>query len=295
MTTVEELRFDGLVAVVTGAGQGLGRSYAHLLAARGARVVVNDLNGGAADQVVEEIVELGGQATADSHSVCDHGGAIVKAATNKWGRVDIVVNNAGVIGGPPFERMTETDHRRIIDTHIHGSIQVAQAAWPHFKDQQAGAIVNIASSAALGSGNTIYGTAKAGCWGLARNLALAGAEHGIRANAVMPQAWTPMSVTSPDAWMKKTMSENFAPELVAPFVAWLAHPDCPLSGECFSVGGGRVARVLMAVTPGVIHHPPTPESYGQCLDELMTIENLFLVRDGVEELHHAVRLLGIEK
>jgi NAD(P)-dependent dehydrogenase (short-subunit alcohol dehydrogenase family) len=302
MAPEHQMRFDDKVAIVTGAGRGLGRAYALLLAARGAAVVVNDFDQGdestgwasTARQVAQEIRQEGGQAVADLHNVSEEPAAVVASAINEWGQVDIVVNNAGVVGEKPFELPDEGQHRRIIETDLYGSIGMTAEAWPQLIKQGGGAVVNISSTGMFGSENPVYGAVKSAVFGLTRNLSLVGESHGIRVNSVMPLALSPMAAASPDSWKGKVISEHFSPDQVAPFVVFLAHPDCRVNGECFSVGGGRAARVLLAVTAGVLHRSPVPEAYRSCVDQLMTTEDLHLPKHGIEELQFALLELGIE-
>jgi NAD(P)-dependent dehydrogenase (short-subunit alcohol dehydrogenase family) len=258
---VSELRFDGRVAVVTGAGRGLGRAYARLLAERGASVVVNDLGssmGGSgadaapAEAVAAEIHDAGGQAIADGHDVSmpDGGQALVDAAIERFGRVDVVVNNAGIIRWAGFPKADAENLERHLAVHVGGSFHVTRAAWPHLVEQGYGRVVMTTSAGVFGLPlNLSYATAKGAVIGMARSLARAGAEHGIRVNCIAPAATTRMAGpggddTGPD--------DPMAPELVAPMVAYLCHEDCPVTGEIYAAGAGRFARMFLATTPGVV-------------------------------------------
>ena len=262
-----ELRFDGRVAVVTGAGRGIGRAYALLLAARGASVVVNDLGGssdgdgadvGPASAVVEEIVAAGGTAIADTGDVSTQVGAngIVDAALTEFGRVDIVVNNAGIIRWGDLPDADAESLQRTLDVHLFGSFNVTRAAWPHLVEQQYGRVVMTTSTGILGlRGNLAYAAAKGGTVGMARNMRLSGDRHGIKVNLIAPAAATRMGGDSAD----------MAPDLVAPIVAYLCHEDCPVSGEIYVAGAGRFARLFIGATQGYLHdggvrhHLPSPE------------------------------------
>jgi NAD(P)-dependent dehydrogenase (short-subunit alcohol dehydrogenase family) len=202
---MSELRFDGKVAIVTGAGAGLGRSHALLLASRGATVVVNDTGGpvagggldtGPADAVAAKIRAVGGRAIADSHSVAtaDGGAALVRTALDAYGRVDVLVNNAGILRNAPFEEMSEQNLEAVLDVHLRGAFFVTQSAWRAMRDQGGGRIVNTTSSAGLlgNAGFSNYAAAKGGVYGLTRVLGIEGAKYGIKVNAIAPTAATRM-------------------------------------------------------------------------------------------------------
>jgi NAD(P)-dependent dehydrogenase (short-subunit alcohol dehydrogenase family) len=258
--------FQGRVAVVTGAGRGIGRAHALLLASRGASVVVNDLGGsmtgrgadaGPADDVVDEINSAGGMALADAHDISTaHGaGALVATALDSFGRVDVVINNAGIIRWADFPDADAENVERHLAVHVLGSFHTARAAWPHLVEQGYGRIVNTTSSGMFGLPNNVgYATAKAGVVGLTRSLATAGAPHGIKCNLVAPAAFTRMAGGAEDSPMATTM----APELVAPMVAFLAHEDCPVTGEIYSAGAGRFARIFIAQAEGYLDATGAP-------------------------------------
>ncbi|MEU6431449.1 SDR family oxidoreductase [Microbispora sp. NPDC046973] len=254
-----ELRFDGRVAIVTGAGHGLGRSHALLLGGRGAKVVVNDLGGaldgsgassGPAAEVAELIVKNGGEAVASTDNVATPEGAeaIVRTALDAFGRVDVVVNNAGILRDRSFGKMTVEEFDAVIAVHVRGSFLVSRAAFPHMKEQAYGRIVNTSSPAGLfgNFGQANYSTAKMGLVGLTKTLGIEGARANIKANAIAPVAWTRMTETL----LPAEFESKFTPERVSPLVAYLAHESCETSGEVFSVGAGRIARVFVAEGPG---------------------------------------------
>jgi NAD(P)-dependent dehydrogenase (short-subunit alcohol dehydrogenase family) len=259
---MSEFRFDGRVAVVTGAGRGIGRAYAHLLAERGARVVVNDLGGsmqgegvdaGPASAVVSEIVDVGGAAVADTNDIATVAGAeaLVAAAIDEFGRLDVLVNNAGIIRWASLPEADADNLERHLAVHLVGSFNTMRAAWPHMVEQAYGRVVMTTSSGMFGLPNNLsYAAAKAGVIGLTRSLATAGTEHGIKLNLIAPAAMTRMGGGErPDA-------DDMAPALVAPMVAFLAHEDCPVSGEIYAAGAGRFARIFIAQTEGYVQSTP---------------------------------------
>ncbi|MBW2270164.1 MAG: SDR family NAD(P)-dependent oxidoreductase [Deltaproteobacteria bacterium] len=288
-----EIRFDDRVAIVTGAGNGLGREYALLLAARGARVLVNDYGGntmgsgrseGPARDVVAEIEGSGGVAAASTDSVAESAGgaAIVAAALDRWGRVDIVVNNAGIADvGPAFEDLDDDRIHAFIETHLFGAFNVLRPAWRAMRERGYGRIVNTSSNTALGIANAFdYPAVKAGLIGLSRSLALHGASLGIKVNVIMPLAATRMSAQVADPKVRKWIAETFPPRKVAPLLAWLCHESVPVSGEIFSCGGGRAARVMTTVIPGLKQDEPTPESIREQWEVVMSGGDPVVALDG---------------
>jgi NAD(P)-dependent dehydrogenase (short-subunit alcohol dehydrogenase family) len=266
-------RFDGRVAVVTGAGRGIGRAHALLLADRGASVVVNDLGGsmdgtgadtGVAAAVASEIVAAGGVAVPDDSDVATVAGgqALTDAAVERFGRLDILVNNAGIIrwaGFPEADTDNLTSHLAV---HTFGSFNTARAAWPHMVEQGYGRIVMTTSTGIFGlPENVSYATAKAAVIGLTRSLTIAGADHGIRVNLIAPAAFTRMAgqpAEEADSPGGRAGPGPMSPDLVAPMVAYLAHEACPVTGEIYAAGAGRFARIFIASTPGYVHPTPTP-------------------------------------
>jgi NAD(P)-dependent dehydrogenase (short-subunit alcohol dehydrogenase family) len=233
------------------------------MASRGALVVINDLGGavdgsgsdkGAAERVVDEIKALGGEAVADTNSVAtsDGGKAIVKTAVDAFGRVDVLINNAGILRDKSFHNMTldGTDPdllSPVLDVHLKGAFYVTQPAWVIMREQGYGRIVSTSSAAGIfgNFGQTNYGAAKMGLVGFTRVLAVEGAKYNIKANAIAPLALTRMTEN-----IMGGLGDKLDPALVSPIVAYLAHEDCPVSGEIFSVGGGRVAQVFIGETKG---------------------------------------------
>ncbi|MEN0136451.1 MAG: SDR family NAD(P)-dependent oxidoreductase [Rhodococcus sp. (in: high G+C Gram-positive bacteria)] len=273
---MSSLNFNERVAIVTGAGGGLGRSHALELARRGARVVVNDLGGSvhgdvqapdAAQTVVDEIVALGGTAVASRDSVAtEQGGrAIVQTALDTYGRVDILVNNAGILRDKAFHKMDGPMIDAVIDVHLKGTLFVTQPAFRVMREAGYGRIVNTSSASGLfgNFGQANYGAAKAGIAGLTRVLALEGAAYGVVTNAIAPIAATRMT-----AGLLGDLAERVSPDSVSPVVAFLAHEDCPVSGAVYSVAGGRVAKVFVGETAGVVLNQLTAESVRDHLTDI---------------------------
>jgi NAD(P)-dependent dehydrogenase (short-subunit alcohol dehydrogenase family) len=299
----DELRLDDQVAIVTGAGAGLGRQHALALASRGARVVVNDFgttvsgdgsSDGPAQAVVKEIEALGGEAVADTSSVAtpEGGAAIVARALDTWDRLDIVVNNAGFLRDKPFEQMDVDTWRAVLDVHLHGAFNVTQPAWRHMVDRHYGRVVFTTSSLGI-FGNGIhanYGSAKMGIVGLTRMLSVEGRAHGVQVNAVAPAAMTRMTEIKTDKpraadVMGRGLIERMGPEMVSPLVVWLAHPDCGSNGEIFSVGGGRIARIFIAEADGWCAPTLSPEVVRDAWSEICDPDRPFHVfKDIMEEM-----------
>lgn len=276
MTDMQEKRFDGRVAVVTGAGGGLGRSYALLLASRGAKVVVNDLGTsrqgegadiGMAQAVVDEIRAAGGEAIANGDSVATAEGckAIIGAALDAWGKVDILIHNATINRRGPFRDLSWEDFSAVMDVQIAGAFHLAKEAFPRMCDAGYGRIVLIASIAGLyGERNVAaYCTSKGAIQGIANALALEGLEHGVKVNCVVPAAQTRLA--------EGRDTEDFppwGPDLVAPAVGWLVHEDCQATGELFVSLAGRMAMAYVAETRGVFQPEWTIEDVAGRIGEI---------------------------
>jgi NAD(P)-dependent dehydrogenase (short-subunit alcohol dehydrogenase family) len=256
---MSELRFDRRVAVITGAGRGLGRAYALLLASRGAKIVVNDpgasLSGegvdtGPAQDVVNEIKAAGGDAVACTDSVAtpEGGKAIVDSALEHFGRIDILIHNAGAVRRAPLAAMTNEDFEFLLDVHLRGAFHVVRPAFALMCNAKYGRIVLTSSINGLYGNykNANYSVAKAGTIGLSNVAALEGAEHNVKCNVILPAAVTRMS-----EGIDTSVFPPMPPEMVAPAVGWLAHESCPITGEMLISAAGRVARAYVAETRGV--------------------------------------------
>ncbi len=286
-----DLGFDGKVAIITGAGGGLGRQHALLLAKRGALVVINDLGGAvdgsgsdasAAQRVVDEIKALGGEAVADHNSVAtpEGGAAIVQTAVDAFGKVDIVVNNAGILRDKSFHNLTPDLTNAVLDVHLKGAFHVTQPAFVKMREQGYGRIISTSSAAGLfgNFGQANYGAAKMGLVGFTRVLAVEGERFNIKANVIAPLALTRMTEE-----IMGVLKDKVSPEQVSPMVAFLAHEDCPTSGEVFSVAGGRVARVFLAETPGFTKNGLTVEDIRDNWSTITKEDGYFVPRNLGEE------------
>jgi NAD(P)-dependent dehydrogenase (short-subunit alcohol dehydrogenase family) len=287
---MDELRFDGRTAIVTGAGNGLGRAYALLLASRGGNVVVNDLGSavdgtggdvGAADSVVSEISALGGSAAVDTHSVAsaEGGEAIVATALDAFGGIDIVVNNAGILRDRAFHNLSADDFDAVLDVHLRGTYFVTAPAYRHMREGGYGRIVVTTSAAGLfgNFGQTNYAAAKMGVVGFAKALAQEGAKRNIRTNVIAPGAITRMSGD-----VIPTGGPAMTPELVAPAVAYLCHESCVLNGDVLSAFAGRVARAFVAETIGYFNDSLTVEDVAYNLDTIVDQHGYLEPKSGME-------------
>ena len=291
----EQITFDGRVAVVTGAGGGLGRTYALELARRGARVVVNDLGGAvdgtgasssAADRVVSEIEEAGGEAIAnyDSVSTEEGGKAVVQSALDTFGKVDVVVNNAGILRDKSFAKMTMAEVGAVIDVHLKGGFYVSSPAFQSMRDNGYGRFVFTSSASGLfgNFGQANYGAAKAGLVGLSNVLAIEGEKYNIRSNAIAPIAKTRMTED-----LLGPFAEMVAPEQVTPLVIYLCSEANEYTHEIFTVGGGRYGRVFIATNQGWFagtDEIPTVEAVSEHMEKIRDISDYVIPLNNNDEI-----------
>lgn len=270
----EPVSLQERVVIVTGAGAGggLGRAHALLFAARGARVVVNDLGGSAqgeganasaADQVVAQIRAAGGTAVANHDSVTE-GARIVEQALDCFGRVDVLVNNAGILRDKAFHKMDDSDWEQVYKVHVEGAYKITRAAWPYLREQNWGRVIFTASTSGIygNFGQANYAMAKLGLYGLTRTLAIEGHKHAIRVNAIAPTGGTRMT----EGLIPPELFERLRPELISPLVVYLGSEQCQDSGQLFEVGGGWVGKVRWERSLGVGFDPEqgfTPEQVAQ--------------------------------
>jgi NAD(P)-dependent dehydrogenase (short-subunit alcohol dehydrogenase family) len=299
----EEIRFDGRVAVITGAGGGLGRSYALELARRGARVVVNDLGGSAAgqgasrsaaDQTVSEIRAAGGEAVASYDSVATPtgGAAIVQRALDAFGQVDIVINNAGILRDKTFAKLDWPDLDAVLDVHLRGAFYVTQPAFRVMKERGYGRILMTASGAGVfgNFGQSNYGAAKMGLVGLTNVLAEEGRKYDIHVNVIAPIAQTRLTGD-----LMQNVPLDLTPDLVMPLACYLVSEACPLTHEIFSVGGGRFARIFIGECEGWYAGKgarPTLEDVRDHMDQIRDLSRSFVPANLGEEVAHVMKALG---
>lgn len=253
MSPSEQIRFDNRVAIVSGSGRGLGRQHALLLGRLGASVVVNSTKISTAQATVDDIVKAGGKAVAYVGSVADptHAEAMVKKAINEFGRIDIVINNAGTADTAPFEQTTLAEMREYLAVHVEGAYNLTHAAWPHMKKQKYGRVIMITSHTIWGlEGFALYAAAKLGVVGLAKSLAVEGKPHGILVNSVATTGFTDTSVKNTDENMQGFMKVNLPAIDTAPLVVWLTHEDFQATGEVFGAQGRITTRIFLAETKG---------------------------------------------
>lgn len=297
-----EIRYDGRVAIITGAGGGLGKTYALLLGKRGAKVVVNDLGGksdgtGAghsmADETVSAIQAAGGEAVAnyDSVSTVDGGKKITQCALDHFGKVDIVINNAGVLRDKTFMKLTQEELEIVLDVHLKGAFYVTQPAFASMKANNFGRIVMTASAAGIfgNFGQTNYGAAKMGLVGLAHVLALEGMKNNIKCNVIAPIAKTRMTEQ-----LLGPLADQVLPEHVTPLVAYLVSEQCEITHEIFSVGGGRFARIFVGLAPGWYSGKgkfAAPEDIRDHIDQIRNPEGYIIPSNIGDEMMQLMKVL----
>ena len=282
---MSEIRFDGKVAVITGAGRGLGRSHALLLGSRGAKVVVNDMGGAVdgtgggakspAEEVVAEIKAAGGEAVADYNGVHTPEGAkgIIETATKAFGKVDILINNAGILRDVTFVKMTDEQWDGVLKVHLYGSYYVTKAAWPIMRDNNYGRIVMTTSAAGLygNFGQANYSTAKLALVGFMNTLKAEGAKFNIMVNTIAPGAVSRMT----ESIMPKEVLDLMVPELVSPMVALMCSEDFKESGHIMAAGAGHFAKAQIVESKGVYFNPKskvTPEDIQGKLKDITNME-----------------------
>ncbi|OPA97857.1 serine/threonine protein kinase [Pseudomonas fluorescens] len=289
----ESVQFKDKVVIVTGAGGGLGRAHALLFARHGAKVLVNDLGGStqgeganasAADRVVAEIREAGGVAEANHDSVTD-GDKIVQNALDVFGRVDVVVNNAGILRDKTFHKMEDSDWDLVYRVHVEGAYKVTRAAWPHMREQGYGRVIFTASTSGIygNFGQSNYGMAKLGLYGLTRTLALEGRKNNILVNAIAPTGGTRMT----EGLIPPQVFERLKPELVSPLVVFLGSEACQETSGLFEVGGGWIGKTRWERSLGMGFDPEagfTPDDVVAHWAQICDFEGAAHPKDNIEAL-----------
>jgi NAD(P)-dependent dehydrogenase (short-subunit alcohol dehydrogenase family) len=296
----DAIRFQDQVVIVTGAGGGLGRAHALLFAKHGAKVVVNDLGGSthgeganasAADKVVEEIRAAGGTAVANHDSVTD-GEKIVQCALDTFGRIDVVVNNAGILRDKTFHKMEDADWDLVYKVHVEGAYKVTRAAWPHMREQGYGRIIFTASTSGIygNFGQSNYGMAKLGLYGLTRTLAIEGRKNNILVNAIAPTGGTRMT----EGLIPPQIFEQLKPELVSPLVVYLASQACAETSGLFEVGGGWIGKTRWERSLGAGFDPRagfSPEDVADHWQQICDFDDAVHPADNIEALQEMMKHL----
>lgn len=299
----EPILFNGQVVLVTGGSRGIGRSVANMFAERKAIVVVNGRNKAVAEQSAEEITQAGGHAVAIVGDIANahQASGLVSETLNRFGRIDVVINNAGILSFAPFRDMSEASLNEVFDVNLRGAFNVTQAAWPHMLKAGYGRVVFFPSHAVFGSDQSAhYALSKAALIGLMRSLHVEGKSKGIHLNAVMPFAVTDMMLNamSSGASIVDGNTDDLAqaaqflhPHLIAPLVGWISHQSCEVSGEIFTAGGGRVARVFLAETQGYFNPDQSTESVRDHWTEIIRENGYKVPHDLTESLGMVVEAL----
>lgn len=290
------LRYDNRVVVITGAGSGIGKEYALLFASRGAKVVVNDLGTRVcgektqnvrhpADIVVEEIVKNGGEAIANYNSV-EEGEKIIEAAISKWGRVDVLINNAGILRDKSFLKMTESDWDSVYRIHLKGAYITTRAAWKYMWKSKYGRIVFTSSASGLygNFGQSNYSASKGGLIGLSQCLSYEGKDKNIFCNVIAPVAGTRMTATVKNS----NRYDQLKSEHIPPLLVWLCHETCSVSGRIFQVGGGWIGEVRTQISKGIFLAPKklTPETIHQEIEKISDFSKGFHPKHWGESFVH---------
>jgi len=293
--------FDGQVVIVTGAGHGIGRAHAFMLAEHGARVVVNDVGGAVdgtgsspvAEEVARQIRDRGGVAVASTDSVAtvEGGAALVQRAIEEFGCVDAVIHNAGILRDRTFAKLSDEDVTAVLEVHLLGAFNVLRPAWKHMVERRYGRIVlTTSASGLLGTfGQSNYAAAKAGLIGLMNVLSLEGPRYGICVNAVAPTAATRMT-----EGLLGELADRFDPRHVAAVATFLASPSCELNRHILTVGGGRVGRIFIGVTPGWYSgpEPASPDDIAASIEEICSLSDHIVPQSGQDEVALIQRVLG---
>ena len=291
-----KLDFNGRVAIVTGAGQGMGREHAKMLASRGARVVANDINAERVAHTVAEIESAGDVAVTDSHDIVTGAADIIQTALGSFGQLDIVVNNAGINAFGRFWEMDPKTWWRIFDVCVKGVVEVSRAAMPHLIASGSGRLINISSNGIMGvPTDSAYNAAKAAIWGLGITLAAEAREVGVQVTTLMPVAWTPMTEDAfPNQVIRDAMRETVPPSAVSAFVTWLAHQETTVYGDTFEIAGVAAGRVAIAGMPRMKAEVATPESWAQSADLLTKDGELRPFRNASESFRDQMVYLSPE-
>ncbi|MBF6170131.1 SDR family NAD(P)-dependent oxidoreductase [Nocardia blacklockiae] len=300
---MRELRFDDRVAVITGAGRGLGRAYAELLALLGAKVVVNDVGGTTRGDVFEAdvaaeaaraIEDSGGEAVANTDSVATAAGgrAIIESALDHYGRLDILIHNAGNVRYGSLTELSYEDFEAVVDVHLRGAFHVVRAGFPVMSEAGYGRIVLTSSIGGLYGNKAVanYAVAKAGVIGLSNVVALEGAEVGVKSNVIVPSALTRMA-----AGIDTSAYPDMRPELVAPTVGYLAHETCTLTGELLVSIAGRVARAYLAETPGVYQPSWTVDEVAARIEEIRNTDDSWILPPASAHVDHIGRSFAMAR
>jgi NAD(P)-dependent dehydrogenase (short-subunit alcohol dehydrogenase family) len=288
------LDFEGRVAIVTGAGRGIGRAHALTLAARNCRVVVNDIPlagsaRGPAQDVVAEITEAGGMAIACEIGIDRYPAGIVAASIEAFGRLDILINNAGTTDHAAFEELTPERFDAQVDLHCTGAVNLIRAAWPHLRRSGSGRVINTSSAGIYGNAFiSNYAAGKGALTGFSRCLAFEGEPYGITVNCIMPNGSTRLQSVM-DARLQPILHEHFQPDRVAAFVAWLAHQDTTINNGMFEVGGNMVARIEFAQYPFLKVDETSPEAWADQRAALVGQGELTPIGSGIELLMRQLR------